>query len=84
MINNGEKMELKDKLNLLWKFLFLAVFTYGIISLTCCRNSCASPCKNKSAQVAPCGTSCVKPCCAKSDKAPCGPNCTKPCCAKTK
>ena len=22
-------MELKDKLNLLWKFLFLAVFTYG-------------------------------------------------------
>ena len=88
MINNGEKMELKDKLNLLWKFLFLAVFTYGVISLTCCRNSCSSFCKNQSAQVAPCkapcGTNCTKPCCAKSDKAPCGTNCTKPCCAKTK
>ena len=84
MINNGEKMELKDKLNLLWKFLFLAVFAYGVISLTCCRNSCPSFCKNQSAQVAPCGLNCTKSCCAKSDKAPCGANCTKPCCAKTK
>ena len=29
-------MELKDKLNLIWKFSFLAVFTYAVISLTCC------------------------------------------------
>ena len=84
MINNGEKMELKDKLNLLWKFLFLAVFTYGIINLTCCKNSCASSCENKSAQVVPCGISCTKSCCTKIDKAPCGNNCTKPCCVKTK
>ena len=35
-------LELKDKLNLLWKFCFLAVFTYGVISMTCCKNSCAS------------------------------------------
>ena len=88
MVNNGEKMELKDKLNLLWKFLFLAVFTYGVISLTCCRNSCSSVCKNQSAQVSPCkaacGSNCSKPCCAKTVKAPCGPNCTKPCCGKTK
>ena len=66
MINNGEKMELKDKLNLLWKFLFLAVFTYGVISLTCCRNSCSGFCKNQSAQVASCGPNCIKPCCAKT------------------
>lgn len=43
---NKEKiLELKDKLNLLWKFLFLAVFTYGVISLTCCKKSCSSCCK---------------------------------------
>ena len=35
-------MELKDKLNLVWKFLFLAVFTYGVISMTCCKDSCSS------------------------------------------
>ena len=33
-------MDLKDKLNLVWKFVFLAVFTYGVISLTCCSSSC--------------------------------------------
>ena len=62
-------MDLKDKLNLLWKFLFLAVFTYGVISLTCCRKSCLGFCKNQRAQVS-------------TDKAPCGSNCTKPCCKK--
>ena len=35
-------MELKDQLNLLWKYLFLAVFTYGVISMTCCKKSCSS------------------------------------------
>mgnify|MGYP001157319332 FL=1 len=35
-------LDLKDKLNLLWKFLFLAIFTYGVISLTCCKNSCST------------------------------------------
>ena len=35
-------MDIKDKLNLAWKFLFLAVFTYGVISLTCCSSNCDS------------------------------------------
>ena len=45
-------MELKDKLNLIWKFLFLAVFTYGVICMTCCSNSSSNCCQ--SSQVAPC------------------------------
>ncbi len=56
-------MELKDKLNLLWKFLFLGVFTYAVISMTCCKSSCSpkdSCCKTQSAEVAPCGKSSVK------------------------
>ena len=35
-------MDIKDKLNLAWKFLFLAVFTYGVMSLTCCSSNCGS------------------------------------------
>ena len=64
-------MDIKDKLNLAWKFLFLAVFTYGVISVTCCSSSCAkSSCTTaKSCSKAPitktCDASCVKPCCAK-------------------
>ena len=64
-------MDIKDTLNLLWKFLFLAVFTYGVISVTCCSSSCAkSSCDTaKSCSKAPiaktCGASCVKACCAK-------------------
>ena len=44
-------MELKDKLNLLWKFLFLAVFTYGVISVTCCKKSRSTSCAKQSGQV---------------------------------
>ena len=47
-------MELKDKLNLLWKYLFLAVFTYAVINLTCCSSNGSSCCGNKTGQVAPC------------------------------
>ena len=46
-------LELKDKLNLLWKFLFLAVFTYGVISVTCCKKSCSS-CKQGNVQASQC------------------------------
>ena len=67
-------MELKDKLNLLWKFLFLAVITYGVICMTCCKNSSSNCCK--SGQVAPCKLS------NQPTKAPCGSNCAKPCCKK--
>ena len=35
-------MTLVEKLNLLWKYLFLAVFTYGVVSMTCCKKSCSS------------------------------------------
>ena len=66
-------MDLKDKLNLAWKFIFLAVFTYGVICLTCCSSSCntSSSCDQakqcgKSAPVAKqCGANCAKACCAK-------------------
>ena len=68
-------MELKDKLNLIWKFSFLAVFTYAVISLTCCKSSCSNSC-SKSAQNAPCQLS------NETAKQSCGANCTKPCCVK--
>ena len=58
-------LELKDKLNLLWKFLFLAVFTYGVISVTCCKKGCSSSCGNKNVTIQKqCGANCVNPCCA--------------------
>ena len=46
-------MTLFEKLNLSWKFLFLAVFTYGVFCLTCCsstsdcgsQKSCNKPCQ---------------------------------------
>ena len=66
-------MELKDKLNLLWKFLFLAVFTYGVISVTCCKKSYSTSCAKQSGQVSPCGKQLAK--------LPCGTDCIKPCCA---
>jgi len=69
-------MELKDKLNLLWKYLFLAVFTYAVITLTCCNKCSRSGCGNKVGQVSPCSFN------KQLDKQPCGTNCTKPCCAK--
>ena len=60
-------MDTKDKLNLLWKFLFLAVFTYGVISVTCCKKSCSkssSCCKQTQAIEKKCGVDCTKKCCA--------------------
>ena len=48
-------MELKDKLNLIFKFTFLAVFTYAVITLTCCKSN--SSCCSKSGQTAPCQVS---------------------------
>jgi len=44
-------MSLYDKLNLVFKFLFLAVFAYGVITLACCsKSSCASKCQVAPAQ----------------------------------
>lgn len=62
-------MDLKDKLNLVWKFAFLAVFTYGVMSMTCCSSSCSSD-SGKSKQCSStkvakqCESSCQKKCSA--------------------
>ena len=67
-------LELKDKLDLAFKFLFLAVFTYGVITLTCCMSSCKSQCsKSNAAQCSKANPSVVKQC---------GANCIKACCSK--
>ena len=62
-------MTLVEKLNLLWKFLFLAVFTYGVMSLTCCKQSCSASkaqCCKAGAQIEKqCGANCTKACCKK-------------------
>ena len=47
-------MDLRDKLNLLWKYLILIVFAYGVFTLTCCKNQSASCCSKGSGKVAPC------------------------------
>ena len=62
-------MDLKDKLNLVWKFLFLAVFTYAVISMTCCMKSCETSCSKESSEVAPCGWKGLakKPCSSGTD-----------------
>ena len=64
-------MDIKDKLNLAWKFLFLAVFTYGVMSLTCCKSSSNTCCKSQAQ-------------CSKSlpVKVACAADCQKACCAK--
>ena len=50
-----------------------AVFTYGVMSVTCCKKSCSTSCVKQSGQVAPCGKQLAKQ--------PCGADCVKPCCA---
>ena len=60
----------KDKVDLVLKLVFVAVFTYGVMSAVCCMKSCSSSQTSccKASQVAPvkqCGANCQKPCCAK-------------------
>ena len=57
-------MDIKDKLNLAWKFLFLAVFTYGVMSVTCCKSQTQCCSKSAPTKVA-CAANCQKACCAK-------------------
>ena len=66
-------MDIKDKLNLAFKFLFLAVFTYGVMSVTCCKSSCQSQGCSKSA------SGCSK---TIQTKTACAANCQKACCSK--
>ncbi len=42
-------MELKDKLDLLWKYLFLIVFTYAVFSITCKLSQCGTGYHGKAA-----------------------------------
>ena len=67
-------LELKDKLDLLFKFLFLVIFTYAVVTFTCCKQSCKTQCN----------TTNFSKCCNKSNVPikQCCPNCSKPCCAK--
>ena len=60
-------MDIKDKLNLAWKFLFLAVFTYGVLSVTCCKSSCGQSqgCSKSAPAKTACGVNCQKACCVK-------------------
>ena len=75
-------MTLFEKLNLLWKFLFLAVFTYGVFALTCCasqsgcsdQSSCSKPCQLDQTPKKPCQLD-------QAPKAQCGAGCTKSCCS---
>lgn len=64
-------MDLKDKLNLVWKFSFLAIFSYAVFSMTCCSSSSSS-----------CGTESDQCCKTNITKSVCGENCTKACCKK--
>ena len=58
----------KDVCNLVLKTIFVAVFTYGVMSAVCCMKSCNVGCKSQSTcgkvvQAKQCGIDCVKPCC---------------------
>ena len=62
----------KECWDLVLKFVFVAVFTYGVFSAVCCMKSCRTACGSqscsKSGQVAPvkqCGVDCQKACCKK-------------------
>ena len=75
-------LELKDKLNLLWKFLFLSIFAYGVISITCainCGSGCGG-CKSQCQVDKACCSSKSTPCTKSISK--CAAGCTKPCCDK--
>ena len=59
-------MGCKECFELVLKFIFVAVFTYGVMSAVCCMKSCnAQTCGKTQAVAKQCGVDCVKPCCAK-------------------
>ena len=53
----------KDKADLFLKLVFVAVFTYGVMSTVCCIKSCSSTQQVSSAKQ--CGLDCQKACCKK-------------------
>ena len=61
-------MSCKECVELTLKFIFVAVFTYGVMSAVCCMKTCSSQgfCgKNTQTVAKQCGVNCQKPCCAK-------------------
>jgi len=65
---NCEKLSsCKDCIELALKVIFVAVFTWGVMSLVCCSKSCSSQssCSKTSVVKTTCGPNCVKPCCSK-------------------
>ena len=62
-------MSCKEKSELLLKLVFVAVFTYGVMSAVCCMKTCNAQ------------TSCSKSGAVQTAKQ-CGPTCQKACCAK--
>ena len=60
-------MGCKECFELVLKFIFVAVFTYGVMSAVCCMKSCsnAQSCCKTQVVAKQCGADCVKPCCAK-------------------
>ena len=62
-------MSCKEKTELLLKIIFVAVFTFGVMSAVCCMKTCnaqTSCCKVGTVQTATqCGANCQKACCAK-------------------
>jgi hypothetical protein len=65
-------MSCKECVELTLKFVFVAVFTYGVMSAVCCMKSCNTSCSSQFS-------------CSKANTQPvaklCGPDCQKPCCA---
>ena len=65
-------MSCKECVELTLKFVFVAVFTYGVMSAVCCMKSCNTSCSsqvscskaNTQSVAKQCGANCVKPCCA--------------------
>ena len=57
-----ENMSCKECIELTLKIIFVAVFTYGVLSAVCCAKSCKNATQSVVTQ---CGINCVKPCCAK-------------------
>lgn len=64
-------MDLKDKLNFIWKFTFLGVFTYAVIMMTCCSSNCSSSCDSSK----------TKQCSSTKMAKQCASDCSKQCCA---
>tara|TARA_B100000029_G_C17505479_1_gene934296 strand:- start:20 stop:226 length:207 start_codon:yes stop_codon:yes gene_type:complete len=68
MFGKSCDMGCKECFELVLKFVFVAVFTYGVMSAVCCMKSCnnnSQGCCKTQAVAKQCGASCVKPCCAK-------------------